>query len=107
MEVEKVFKMWWKLMCYICSQCMGVCIQCFNKNCYQVFYVICVWCCRLFFKMKNSQGVFVVLDSMLLKVYCDKYCFQDYVKENVVVEVIKDVKCFYKWIMKGCIWVNS
>ncbi|CAP68996.1 uncharacterized protein PODANS_7_9540 [Podospora anserina S mat+] len=107
MEVEKVPKTRWKLTCYICSQRMGACIQCSNKNCYQAFHVTCARRCRLFLKMKNSQGALAVLDSMPLKAYCDKHCPQDYAKENAVAEATKDAKRFYKRTMKGRIWANS
>lgn len=107
MEVEKVPKTRWKLTCYICNQRMGACIQCSNKNCYQAFHVTCARRCRLFLKMKNSQGALAVLDSMPLKAYCDKHCPQDYAKENAVAEATKDAKRFYKRTMKGRIWANS
>ncbi|KAK0748699.1 hypothetical protein B0T21DRAFT_344328 [Apiosordaria backusii] len=107
MEVEKVPKTRWKLTCYICSQRMGACIQCSNKNCYQAFHVTCARRCRLFLKMKNSQGALAVLDSLPLKAYCDKHCPQDYAKENAVSQATKAAMRFYKRAMKGRIWANS
>ncbi|KAK5664111.1 hypothetical protein OQA88_326 [Cercophora sp. LCS_1] len=108
MEVEKVPKTRWKLACYICNQKMGACIQCSNKNCYQAFHVTCARRCRLFLKMKNSQGALAVLDGSLpLKAFCDKHCPQDYAKENGVSQATKEAKRFYKRTMKGRIWADS
>lgn len=108
MEVEKVPKSRWKLSCYICHQQMGACIQCSNKNCYQAFHVTCARRCRLYLKMKNSQGGLAVLDgSMPLKAYCDKHCPQDYAEENEVHQATREAKRFYKRTMKGRIWADS
>ncbi|KAJ4292296.1 hypothetical protein N0V88_005928 [Collariella sp. IMI 366227] len=108
MEVEKVPKTRWRLTCYICSQRMGACIQCSNKNCYQAFHVTCARRCRLFLKMKNSQGALAVLDGTLpLKAFCDKHCPPDYAEEHSVAQATKDAKRFYKRTMKGRIWADS
>ncbi|KAH6694073.1 peregrin [Plectosphaerella plurivora] len=108
MDVDKVPKTRWKLSCYICNQKMGACIQCSNKNCYQAFHVTCARRCRLFLKMKNSQGALAVLDnSMVLKAFCDKHCPPDYTQENGVAQATKDAKKFYKKTMKGRIWADS
>ncbi|KXX75920.1 Peregrin [Madurella mycetomatis] len=108
MEVEKVPKTRWRLTCYICNQRMGACIQCSNKSCYQAFHVTCARRCRLFLKMKNSQGALAVLDGTLpLKAFCDKHCPQDYAKENGVGQATRDAKRFYKRTMKGRIWADS
>lgn len=108
MEVEKVPKTRWRLSCYICNQRMGACIQCSNKNCYQAFHVTCARRCRLFLKMKNSQGALAVLDGTLpLKAFCDKHCPPDYAEENAVAQATKDAKRFYRRTMKGRIWADS
>ena len=108
MEVEKVPKNRWKLTCYICSQRMGACIQCSNKNCYQAFHVTCARRGHLFLKMKNSQGALSVLEgNVLLKAYCDKHCPQDYARENSVALATRQAKRFYKRTMKGRMWVDS
>ncbi|EAQ89137.1 hypothetical protein CHGG_05756 [Chaetomium globosum CBS 148.51] len=108
MEVEKVPKTRWRLTCYICSQRMGACIQCSNKSCYQAFHVTCARRCRLFLKMKNSQGALAVLDGTLpLKAFCDKHCPPDYAEENGVAQATKEAKRFYKRTMKGRLWADS
>jgi NuA3 HAT complex component NTO1 len=108
MEVEKVPKTRWRLTCYICQQRMGACIQCSNKNCYQAFHVTCARRCRLFLRMKTSQGLLTVLDGTIpLKAFCDKHCPPDYAEENKVAEATKEAKKFYKRTMKNRIWADS
>ncbi|KAK1756181.1 hypothetical protein QBC47DRAFT_379330 [Echria macrotheca] len=106
-EVEKVPRTRWKLSCYICNQKMGACIQCSNKNCYQAFHVTCARRCRLYLKMKNSQGTLAVDGSLPLKAFCDKHCPPEYAKENEVSQATKEAKRFYKKVMKGRIWADS
>ncbi|AEO57585.1 hypothetical protein MYCTH_2303901 [Thermothelomyces thermophilus ATCC 42464] len=108
MEVEKVPKTRWRLTCYICNQRMGACIQCSNKSCYQAFHVTCARRCRLYLKMKNSQGALAVLDGTLpLKAFCDKHCPPDYAEQHNVAQATKEAKRFYKRTMKGRIWADS
>lgn len=108
MEVENVPKNRWKLHCYICDQQMGACIQCSNKNCYQAFHVTCARRCRLFLKMKNSQGALSILDgNPVLKAFCDQHCPPDWTKENDVAVATKRAMKFYKRTMEGRIWADS
>jgi len=108
MDVEKIPKTRWRLSCYICNQRMGACIQCSNKSCYQAFHVTCARRCRLFLKMKNSQGALTTVDgSHSLRAFCDKHCPQDYAKENAVTQATKEAKRFYKRTMKRRIWADS
>ena len=108
MDVEKVPKTRWKLLCYICNQRMGACVQCSNKNCYQAFHVTCARRCNLFLKMKNSQGQLAVVDGSLpLKAFCDKHCPSEYAKEHGVAQATKEAKRFYKRTMKNRIWADS
>ncbi|KAK1826585.1 hypothetical protein QBC39DRAFT_15992 [Podospora conica] len=108
MEVEKVPKTRWKLLCYICNQRMGACVQCSNKNCYQAFHVTCARRCNLYLKMKNSQGQLAAPDSGVpLKAFCDKHCPSEYTKEHGVAQATKEAKRFYKRTMKNRIWADS
>lgn len=108
MDVDKVPKNRWKLVCYICNQKMGACIQCSNKNCYQAFHVTCARRSKFYLKMKNSQGALAVLDnSMILKAYCDKHGPPEYTMENGVAQAFKESKKYYKKTMKGRIWADN
>lgn len=39
--VENISRSRWKLVCSICKQKMGACIQCAHKNCFTAFHVTC------------------------------------------------------------------
>ena len=96
------------MLCYICNQRMGACVQCSNKNCYQAFHVTCARRCNLYLKMKNSQGQLAAADSGVpLKAFCDKHCPSEYAKENGVAQATKEAKRFYKRTMKNRIWADS
>jgi NuA3 HAT complex component NTO1 len=108
MDVEKVPKTRWRLICYLCNQRMGACIQCGNKACYQAFHVSCARRAHLFLKMKNSHGTLAVLDgNTSLKAFCDKHCPPDYAKENGVAQATREAKHFYKRTMRGRLWADS
>jgi NuA3 HAT complex component NTO1 len=108
MDVEKVPKPRWKLVCYICNQKMGACIQCCNSKCYLAFHVTCARRAKLFLQMKNTQGLLIEMDGNApLKALCDKHCPAEYAQENKVEEATKAAKAFYKRTMKGRIWADS
>ncbi|KAK8843325.1 hypothetical protein IAR55_006980 [Kwoniella newhampshirensis] len=65
--VETVPKNRWKLVCSLCRERQGACIQCDNKNCFTAFHVTCARQVGLLQSMKslNTDGV--------LKAYCSKH----------------------------------
>lgn len=108
MDVEKVPKSRWKLLCYICNQRMGACIQCGDKSCFDAFHVTCARRAGLYLKMKNSHGTLSILDgTTVLKAFCHKHGPKDYARENGVVESTREAIQFYKKTMKGRLWADS
>ncbi|KAI9806014.1 MAG: nuA3 HAT complex component nto1 [Piccolia ochrophora] len=107
LDVEKVPRQRWKLICYICRQKMGACIQCGNKNCFVAFHVTCARKARLCLKMKSAHGGPVKTDSSLFKAYCDKHVPADWRWENDVDAALADAQDFYRYTMRGTVWADG
>ena len=107
MDVEKVPKQRWKLICYICRQKMGACIQCGNKNCFVAFHVTCARRAKLFLKMKSTHGGPASMDASVLKAYCDKHVPADWRRENDVDTATADAIEYYQYTMRGRRWADS
>ena len=107
MDVEKVPKPRWKLICYICRQKMGACIQCGNKNCFVAFHVTCARRAKLFLKMKSTHGGPASMDASVLKAYCDKHVPADWRRENAVDTATADAIEYYQYTMRGRRWADS
>lgn len=107
MDVEKVPKPRWKLMCTICNQKMGACIQCGNKNCFRAFHVTCARRAKWCLQMKSSHGGPANLDASVLKAYCDKHVPQEWAEANDVEAATAQTVEHYRFHMKGKIWASS
>lgn len=103
-DVEKVPKSRWKLNCYICKQRMGASIQCSNKNCFVAFHVSCARRAQLYLKMKIGHGL---MDSHLLKAFCDKHVPDDWRLEHGTDVATADAIEYYRTTMQGRRWGDS
>ncbi|KAJ5564080.1 hypothetical protein N7513_000322 [Penicillium frequentans] len=103
-DVEKVPRSRWKLMCYICKQKMGASIQCSNKNCFVAFHVSCARRAQLYLKMKIGHGL---MDSHLLKAFCDKHVPPDWRLEHGTDAATADAIEYYRNTMSGKRWGDS
>ncbi|KAJ5908043.1 Zinc finger PHD-type [Penicillium taxi] len=103
-DVEKVPRSRWKLNCYICKQRMGASIQCSNKNCFVAFHVSCARRAQLYLKMKAGHGL---MDSHLLKAFCDKHVPPDWRLEHGTDAATADAIEFYRNTMMGRRWGDS
>ncbi|KAJ6000044.1 hypothetical protein N7481_000453 [Penicillium waksmanii] len=103
-DVEKVPKSRWKLNCYICKQRMGASIQCSNKNCFVAFHVSCARRAQLYLKMKIGHGL---MDSHLLKAFCDKHVPPDWRLEHGTDIATADAIEYYRTTMQGRRWGDS
>ncbi|WWC97966.1 hypothetical protein V866_004855 [Kwoniella sp. B9012] len=65
--VESVPKSRWKLVCSLCREKTGACIQCDNRNCFTAFHVTCARQAGLLSSMKSFS------QDGLLKAYCHKH----------------------------------
>ncbi|RAH40431.1 putative PHD finger domain protein [Aspergillus brunneoviolaceus CBS 621.78] len=106
-DVEKVPRSRWKLNCYICRQRMGASIQCSNKNCYLAFHVTCARRAQLYLKMKSGHGTPAVMDSHLLKAFCDKHVPPEWRREHGTDAATADAIEYYRNTMQGRRWGDS
>lgn len=106
-QVEKIPPDRWKLLCYICNQRMGACIQCGSRNCYQAFHVSCARRAKLYLKMKSSHGTGPAFDASILKAYCHKHVPPEWREEHDVETATVEAKSFYRREMKGRRWADS
>ncbi|PNS21466.1 hypothetical protein CAC42_1245 [Sphaceloma murrayae] len=104
-DVEKVPRNRWSLVCYICDQRMGACIQCSNKVCYQAFHVTCARRARLFLKMKATPTSGI--DTTILKAFCDKHVSSDWRRDHDTDQAIVDAKRYYRKTMHNRKWADS
>ncbi|KAF7121708.1 hypothetical protein CNMCM5793_009260 [Aspergillus hiratsukae] len=106
-DVEKVPRSRWKLTCYICKQRMGASIQCSNKNCYLAFHPTCARRAQLYLKMKSGHGAPAIMDSHLLKAFCDKHVPDDWRLEHGTDAATADALEYYRNTMQGRQWGDS
>lgn len=106
-EVEKVPRNRWKLVCYICRQKMGACIQCSNKNCFVAFHVTCGRRAQLYLKMKLVPGAPAVTDSNGLKAYCDKHVSPEWQEQYDTESATAEAMQYYRSTMQGRRWGDS
>ena len=107
MDVEKVPKNRWKLVCQICHQKMGACIQCGHKSCFTAFHVTCGRRARWYLSMKSTQGGPANLEASVLKAYCGQHAPAEWRKQYNVDRATSAAKKFYKRTMRGKIWADS
>ncbi|GES64129.1 PHD finger domain protein [Aspergillus terreus] len=106
-DIEKVPRSRWKLQCYICRQRMGASIQCSNKNCYLAFHVTCARRAQLYLKMKSGHGSPAIIDSHLLKAFCDKHVPPEWRREHGTDAATADAIEYYRENMQGRRWGDS
>ncbi|KAL4888345.1 hypothetical protein BDV59DRAFT_188687 [Aspergillus ambiguus] len=106
-DIEKVPRSRWKLHCYICRQRMGASIQCSNKNCFVAFHVTCARRAQLYLKMKAGHGSPAVMDSHLLKAFCDKHVPPEWRREHGTDAATADAIEYYRNTMQGRRWGDS
>ncbi len=105
-DVEKVPANRWTLLCYICNQRMGACIQCSDKRCYQAFHPTCARRAGLQLKMKSGHGVNSLLDKSQLRPLCDKHVPADWRLEHDTDKAIVDAISYYDKTMRGKKWAD-
>lgn len=106
-DIEKVPRSRWKLHCYICRQRMGSSIQCSNKHCFVAFHVTCARRAQLYLKMKAGNGTPGLMDSHLLKAFCDKHVPPEWRRERGTDTATAEAMEYYRTTMQGRRWGDS
>lgn len=68
-SIENIPKSRWKLICSLCKERMGACIQCDVKTCFAAFHVTCARKHKLLMAMKSLPGQ----DDQPLRAFCEKH----------------------------------
>lgn len=75
--IENISKSRWKLLCSICKQRMGACIQCTNKSCFTAFHVTCAKRAGLYMDFGgasvNEVASNQLHNSQVLSCFCDRH----------------------------------
>ncbi|QBM89101.1 NuA3 HAT complex component NTO1 [Metschnikowia aff. pulcherrima] len=84
----------WTLVCYICKQKTGACIQCAVRKCTQAYHVTCAKRAGLYMAMeKGVQGAVASNDT--LKSYCDRHT-PGHMDKETALEGIYKTRMFFR-----------
>lgn len=92
--IENIPKSRWKLVCYICKQKVGVCIQCSRPTCFAAYHVTCAKRAGLYMKMKKSIKV-AINDKSTLVSFCDKHTPHDWASTHDVKKGIDKTRLYF------------
>ncbi|KAK9345687.1 PHD-zinc-finger like domain-containing protein [Lipomyces starkeyi] len=92
--IDRVPRQRWKLVCYICKQKTGACIQCMNKSCFTAFHVPCARRAQLQLHMRGSVAA-CFEDYELLEAYCEKHCSSEYRNGHDLKTTLAKAQGFY------------
>lgn len=77
----------WKLVCYICKQKTGACIQCNKNYCYSAFHVTCAQYAGLVMRMDTVKSNDPNHQMMVQKMaFCDQHTPSNYGAEKSPIE---------------------
>ncbi|KAK5467845.1 hypothetical protein LTS15_000818 [Exophiala xenobiotica] len=106
-DVEKVPPSRWKLLCYICKQEMGACIQCSDGRCYEPFHLTCARQAGLYVRMKTGGGQNTLMESSQLRAFCHKHSPTDWKLEHHTDRSFEEAQKYFKDHFRGQIWADS
>lgn len=81
--ISHINKSRWKLLCYICKQKMGACIQCTQRNCFSAYHVTCAKRAGLYMDFGGASIAEIATNQFYsphaLRTFCDKHSPPDWV----------------------------
>uniref|UniRef100_A0A0L0P8S3 Uncharacterized protein n=1 Tax=Candidozyma auris TaxID=498019 RepID=A0A0L0P8S3_CANAR len=92
--VGHVPKTRWKLVCYICKQRVGCCIQCTNRLCFLAYHVTCAKRAGLYMAMEKGVHGALALKATLTS-FCHRHSPPEWSAEAAVVGIAK-TRRFYR-----------
>lgn len=92
--ISSIPKSRWRLICYICKQKVGICIQCSKSTCFNAYHVTCAKRAGLYMKMKKGVKA-ACNDKSTLISYCDKHIPIEWGMSHDVKSGISKTKLYF------------
>lgn len=97
--IENIPKSRWKLVCYICKQEVGACIQCSNKNCFAAYHTTCAKRAGLYMNFNGCTVQEAASKSMPPGAFLESYCHKHSPKGwNDCEEGIRKTREYFKHV---------
>lgn len=92
--VSSIPKSRWRLLCYICKQKVGACIQCSKSSCFAAYHVTCAKRAGLFMKYKKGIKKAINDKSSMIS-YCDKHTPIDWGMQHDINSGIEKTRLYF------------
>lgn len=92
--IENIPKSRWNLVCFICKQKVGACIQCSKPSCVSAYHVTCAKRAGLYMKMKKNIKTAINDNSCLIS-YCDKHTPAEWATHHDIKEGIDKTRLYF------------
>lgn len=87
--IDMIPKARWRLVCYICREKVGACIQCSTKTCFTAFHVTCAKKANLYMKIRHHSPYFDGVDGFA---YCSRHTPKDHQIPEDEVDEYRDTE---------------
>lgn len=104
MDVERVQRSRFSLVCYLCKQRWGAPIQCGKKECTTALHVTCARKCRLLPNLRPNGGAISATEFSQVKTYCHHHQLATRQRETDFHEIVERAQAEYQRIFRGKVW---